>query len=203
MVVVPACSTCNHRKKSLDDTYLRDMLVTDIHVADQPIVQELLEGKVRRAIDAGQSPIAHAAKSKGRLSPMHTKGGIYLGHYPSVPLDGPRVVRILSNIVRGLYYYIHHGERIPVDYRFEVQRLDPLQPAAPREIFASMNTKNVYSLGDGSVFCCAYIFAEEDAGITYWLLQFYNRIFCTVATEPPEPSGRDEPVTQAVREHKQ
>jgi hypothetical protein len=186
MVVVPACKVCNETKKSKDDTYLRDMLVVDIHVSSQPIVQELLQGKLARAARAGQSPIAHTVRSKGRMEPLYTRSGIYLGTYPTIPIDGKRVIRIFSNIVRGLYFYIHNGKRIPDDYVFEVQRLDPLQPQAPREVFEAMNTEKVYSLGDGSVFCCAYLYGEEDPFVTYWLLQFYNNVFITVATNPPD-----------------
>jgi hypothetical protein len=41
----------------------------------------------------------------------------------------------------------------------------------------------------GQVFGCAFLFAEEDPTITYWLLWFFNSYFVTISTNPSDKDG--------------
>jgi hypothetical protein len=116
------------------------------------------------------------------MEPLYTKGGLYLGHHPSFPIEGERVERIFTNIVRGLYYRILKA-RIPDDYSFEVLRLDPSGVGPVWQDLKRMKANGPYRLGD--VFVCVFAYGQEDPFVTYWLLGFYDSIFVTVGTEPP------------------
>lgn len=98
---VYACETCNGTKKSLDDSYLRDLLVIDHRVADHPIAHAKFGSKFLSAARQGKSPVARAAL-KAQLVPFTTQSGIIVGVAREVLLPKERVGKVLATIVRGL-----------------------------------------------------------------------------------------------------
>jgi hypothetical protein len=180
-VTIPVCGQCNGAKAK-DDTYLRDMLVTDWQCSAHPVAQSLLNGPVAGAAQRNQSELAKAARKSGRLEPVHTKAGLYLGHAYAVPLDGKRIVRIFSMIVKGLYHKLRN-ERLPDACEFEVRKCEILRF---NEIFTDMQNKKAtgpYVLG--TVFGCMVMCAIEDPRYSYWLLWFYQGMAVIVSTSPP------------------
>jgi HNH endonuclease len=177
-VTIPVCKECNG-EKAKDDGYLRDILVTDHQCSEHPVAQSLLEGKVARAAKRNQSQLAKAARKSGRFEPIYTSAGLYLGHGYAVPLEGERVVRVFSLIVRGLYRKLRH-ERLSDDYLFDVRKRDPLRVEELVTYMQSKGANGPYCLG--SVFGCLFMYAQEDPNVTFWLLWFYNSMFVTVGT---------------------
>jgi hypothetical protein len=180
MVTVPACQSCNFEKSKNDD-YLRDMLIVDIHCSEHSVAKALIAGKMKRAMQKNRSTIARTIVKQGRLAPMYTPSGIYLGDFPSFSLDGERINETFKTIARGLYYKLRN-QRFPDGYSFEVLRIDPWYA---QHLFDSMKAKGAngpYALGQ--VFACLFMCAAEDPGITWWLMQFYGGMVITVATEP-------------------
>src|SRR5579875_1495964 len=157
MVTVPACDECNTTKKAQDDPYLRDMLVFDNDCQHHPVVQKLFDGKAMRAARTNRSVVARTAMTSAALHgmrPRHSIGGLYLGHYYLVDLDAERVDRILSTIVKGLYYRILR-QRLPDDCTFEAHRLDPLYVGELWNQWQRIQYSGPYRLGD--VFACAFM----------------------------------------------
>jgi hypothetical protein len=179
IVKVPACNACNHAK-SKDDGYLRDILITDMHCSDYPIAQALIGGKFKRAMQKNRSDFARAAVRRGCLKPMYSSGGVYLGHFHSVPLEVARVNQIFSTIARGLYFKLR-GQRFPDGYSFEVMRVEPSRAQQAIDVMKAQGANGPYVLG--RVFACLVMFAAEDPGVTLWLMQFYGGMFVTVKTE--------------------
>jgi len=181
MVTVRVCVECN-QEKARNDLYLRDMLVADIHAASNPIAQQLLSGNVSRSFKTNRSDFARAARAKAKYEAMHSSGGIYLGHYPSVPLDGERIASIFKTIVRGLFYKLQK-DVLPNDYEYECRRVDGFHVQALISDLQRVGINGPYLLGE-NVFACYFMYADTNPFLTYWLLCFYNSVFVTVSSEP-------------------
>lgn len=180
---VPACRPC-HDEKTRHEEYLREMLVADISASKHPIAQTIFNGPVMRAAGTNRSRLAKAARADGKFEAMHTQGGIYLGHYPTVPLEAERINAAITMMVCGLYYSIRK-QRIPDEYVFDVRRVPPWH--------ASEEMRNMQQLSPGEgprllgdrVFGCYFRYADADEYLTLWLLWFYESVFFYVSTEPP------------------
>lgn len=181
MVTVPACDDCNGEKAKHED-YLRDMLVVDADTENSKVAKEILTGKVFRASERNQSLVMRAAKSKGKLEPVYSPGGIYLGHGFSFPLEGERVNHIFSLIVRGLYYKLV-GRCLPQDCKFDVRRLTASEFNEFWEKLQQIKFNGPYRLGDG-VFTCLFLYAAEEPAMSQWWLWFYDSICIYVTTAP-------------------
>lgn len=180
LVTVPACDDCN-RAKSLNDDYLRDYFVTDNYVSQNPIAQEIFHQKVLSSQRQGSSVIARDI-TKARLEPLYTKGGIYVGDFPSVRVDGGRIEEIFKILVKGLYYN-SQKKIFPNGYAFEVRRFFPWDF---QSIWAEFTTLNPRMKILGNVFGCAFQKAQEDDFTTVWLFWFYGRIAFSVYAKNPK-----------------
>jgi hypothetical protein len=181
LITVPACHDCNS-EKAKNDGYLRDLVTTDIYGSQSPLAQEMLEDKVIRSVRNNKSSLIKEFLPKARLEPFYTKGGIYLGQFPSAPVDSERIKTIFSVIARGLFYD-HRRQRIPEDYIFEVFRYHPWDFKAVLDSFKQMHLNGPRILGN--VFGCAYISAKEDPPTTLWLMWFYETFFISVSAMKP------------------
>jgi hypothetical protein len=72
--VVSACKACNYEKKSGNDTYLHDILVTNMHSVDTPIAQKLYP-KFDRAVGRNQLQLAKDLQH-GQILKRYTSQGI-------------------------------------------------------------------------------------------------------------------------------
>jgi hypothetical protein len=174
MVTVPACPFCNG-DKSKDDDYFRDMLVIDIDNSHHPIVQELLKGRVARAARRNQSAVARDIRSKSKIVPFYTMGGVYLGQFRGIPLDPARINRIFARITRGLYYRLYR-KPLPVDCVFKVLRVDRYRIAQAVQNMKDMGVTTRRTLGN-AVFGCMHVLAIEDPSVSRWLQWYYNAFF--------------------------
>ena len=180
MVTVPACLKCN-QNKSQDEDYLRDVLIADIYTSEHPKAKAIFDGPMARARAKNRSEIARSARH-ARMEPLHTPGGLYLGHYATVPLDWERISRTIEGMIRGLYYTLV-GKPFPQGYVVNVTRLDPLQVQSAWNVMSSGHLNGPYCLGD-DIFMCEMQFVAEDPGMTRWLLRFYRNYVLLVTTKP-------------------
>lgn len=121
--------------------------------------------------------------SRVSLEPFYTKGGLYLGHFPSATVDTERIKTIFATMARGLYYD-HRRQRIPANYTFEVLRYHPWDFKEVYESFKQMHLNGPRVLGD--VFGCAYVSAAEDPPTTLWLMWLYGTFFISVSAMNPD-----------------
>ncbi|CAN5546028.1 hypothetical protein BH10ACI3_BH10ACI3_26290 [soil metagenome] len=181
VVVVPACEPCNKEKGKHDD-YLRDMLTVDAQTSASDSAQTVLTGKVFRAAEKNHSQLIRAAKAKGKFEPVHSSGGIYLGHGYAVPLEEDRVNHIFSLIVRGLYFKTT-GLLLPQDAVFEVKRLEAADFDKTWKHLQKIGYNGPYHLDD--VLTCIFVYASEEPAVSHWWLWFYGSICVYVSTQPP------------------
>jgi len=180
LISVPACDDCNN-SKSLNDDYLRDILVTDNWVSKHPIAQQIFQQKMLSSQRQGSSVIARETIKNSKLEPFYTSGGIYLGHFHATPIDDKRFEHIFETMVRGLFYDFQK-ERIPDGYIFDLGRIHLWEFEQFKQMFESHKPKGKVL---GNVFSGGFTFAAEDAFTTMWLLIFYERIaFCAFMLNP-------------------
>jgi hypothetical protein len=127
--------------------------------------------------------------SRVSIEPFYTKGGVYLGDFPSATVDPDRIKTIFSTMARGLYYD-HRRQRIPSNYNFEVLRYHPWDFKGIYESLSQMHLNGPRVLGN--VFGCAYVSAQEDPPTTLWLMWFYERLFISVSAISPAFEGDEE-----------
>jgi hypothetical protein len=180
LVKIPSCRKCN-LDKSKDDDFLRDLLVTDISVADNPIAQAIFRQKMLSSVRQKSSELARTAITKGRIEPFYTKAGIYLGNCVFAPVDASRINRIFTRIVRGLYYNARN-ERIPDEYSFEVLKIDPLGFRVAWPEIEKLGYNGPHYIGN-EVFSCIWMYADADPFLTIWWLFFYDSLGIHVNTQ--------------------
>jgi hypothetical protein len=177
---VKACGECNNIRKSGDDTFLRDFLITDIHCSDHPAAQLLSSGEMIRAMRTNRSDFARAAVANIRSVPLTTPTGIYVGECYTGPLDGERINRIFTTITRGLYFKALR-RLLPADTQFEVRRHDPQYLG---ELLNLVQPPDAWccppNLGD--VFTCRYIVGPYEKAQSLWVMQFYGSMYISVCT---------------------
>ena len=113
---VGACLQCNNAKGA-DDTFLRDVLVRDLRLAEHPVAQTIRHGAHARSIDRGKSQYPRAA-SRLRYVPSLTGSGLSVAE-PILPKE--RLHGIFTRLVRGLMVAYEHYE-LPSTTNFDVLR---------------------------------------------------------------------------------
>lgn len=181
LITVGVCENCNNMK-SKNDQYLRDYLTMDIHGNRSAIAQDIFINKVMKSFRSKRSELLRNFLTEGAFISYHTKGGIYLGEFPSVPIDANRIGKIIFNIAQGMFFD-HRKQCIPKEYECEVLRHEPWDFENVWESFKSLNINGPRILGE--VFGCAYVSAEEDPSTTMWLIWFYKRVFFSAWVKNP------------------
>ena len=178
LITVPACLGCNNAK-SLDDDFLRDWLTVDLIGSQSPTAREIFDTKVMGSVARNSSVVARTILSQRRTEPLFSKGGIYLGSYPTAPIDQERVSTMFHRVVRGLYYNARK-QRLPGGYTVEVLRYLPHDfEAVLSEFYGKLHPNGPRTLGN--VFSAIYILAKEDPFTTIWLMWFYDRVGFSVS----------------------
>lgn len=181
-----ACERCNGNAKSLDDAWLRDLLVLDMSSHSHPIAKHIFNDSFKRASQNRtrvQSPIARQIRhGEGNIVSLFSPSGIYIGkgYGLDVPMD--RLVRTLSTIVRGLYR-AYGGRALPREVMFGVERICDFS-GLPSILGPLAQAGGIRKLaGDGEVFQCVFAIAPEEPSFSLWLLSFYNSVLFAVTTD--------------------
>jgi len=183
MVTVPACDQCNHRKGQ-HDSFLRDLLTSDIAGNESPIARRIFEEKVLSSHRQNKSLLARIVLREAELKPVLSDSGMYLDECYVAHFDLRRAIEMFSFLVRGLYYRTSKVV-LPAQCEFTLRRLTPDAVREIMDFFVNHNCNGPYSVGTG-VFWCAYLRADTDDTTTVWLLVFYDRIVYAVTTGPPD-----------------
>lgn len=180
-VIIPVCPKCNNGK-GRDDDYLRDLLIADIACEGNSVVEEVQQAFFRAA-HTNRSDFARVAIRNMRSEPAFTPSGLYVGHFPTVPVDPKRVDRIFRLIARGLFWKLF-ARRIPENYVIEALKI-PHNDAA-REIQREINlgATGPYAIGNGVFYC--YFLATGTPFVHNWLMCFYDRVVFAVTCMSPE-----------------
>lgn len=178
-----ACQHCNGVVKSQLDTYLRDLLVTDMHSSRSPIAKQLYP-KFERSAARNRSKLARDIIQKHQLVELHTPGGVYGGQaYTSQEVDA-KLLDILSIYVRGLYAYYYH-KPLSKDVEFDFLRAY-INKELNDIIRGLRNGGGIATVGDGKVFQCAYGHISDVPEADIWVLNFFERALFVVFVMPKD-----------------
>jgi hypothetical protein len=180
--VVYACRRCNGDKKSLDDSYLRDMLVCDMDSWQHPVARRLAEGAFTRAFLNGQSALARDIAKKLRPIEVFTPSGLYAGIAYGAEMPQGRISRVLATMVRGLYAY-YTDARLPENAEFTVHRIRDLARVMPIvQMALQMGALRYVPVGDSTIFNCIYGVEPGQPELSMWFLGFYSNSVFRVTT---------------------
>ncbi len=182
--IVDACAECNNKMKSVNDTYLRDMLVIDRHSSHHPIAQKHW-GKFARASLRNQSQAVKDSTQSILVSRLMPSGNF--ASYPNgLEAQTERTRAIMTTIVRGLHYtYI--GRRLPETASFEVYRIPDMSMIETNlPMLLQAGAAGQRKVGDGQVFECVYLYMPTHPGLRFWFLCFYKSVYFSVVVWVPE-----------------
>ena len=111
LITVKACNRCNMRTSS-DDEYLRLILASNKDSAACAQVQALLPTITRSLTRPEARRFANAFLSTIQNVDIVTRGGVYLYTAKGFSVDQPRLERIITKMVRGLFFK-EFGRRLP------------------------------------------------------------------------------------------
>lgn len=171
LITVPVCRPCNE-EKARHESYFRDLLVVDLATHKHPEARAVFTGPMRRAIGRNQSRLALEARRNPLFRSLVTPQGLYLGEYPAVIMDDAAVNCVLTMMARGFLYNLSK-DRIPQDYVFEINRIDPFKTRETIEVFLPLRSYDSAMWGNN---VCGYMLtqASDNPGTTMWLIWFYG-----------------------------
>ena len=106
-----------------------------------------------------------------KVQPLLSPSGLWLGDYPTLPLDGERFCRSLRKIVKGLFYLIRK-QPFPADGQIGIigqlcVETEPLIDTIEEDLSPT------FDFGD-DVF--EWRFSQTKDGITMWKFAFYRSV---------------------------
>ena len=145
---------------------------------DHPQKNALFEGPVLRSLAKHPGWVRDFLK-KMKIRPLLTPGGLWLGNFPSIPLDGDRFCGSLTKIVKGLFFMIRK-QPFPADGQIGI--ISQLcAETKPLITMVEENLSPTFNYGD-DVF--EWRFAQTTDGVTMWKVAFYHSVvFYAVAFE--------------------
>lgn len=184
LITIKACHECNTKKKSGDDSFLRDFLCVDLQGSTHPMAQKLFEGKVMRSVGQNKSELGTLIRANASPKPFYSPHGVYVGNAIQCEIPDRRIERIMSTIVRGLYFDARK-KRLPDNCQFRITRhFFEWEIKAVRQIMGRLHMHGPRFLGH--VFGYDYAIPADDPYYTMWVLWFYRRVLYTVLTEATE-----------------
>ena len=187
LIKVPACFQCN-RSFSDDDQYLHFVTASHVVTNMNPISASL-HARAHRGM-ARNRKIAQKSKFVGMME-AHTPDGSEQGSVPVVHVDHKALNRVMTRVVRGLYFH-HFHQRVP-DHLFV--RCSGLSDPGLRDeriivgyemMLVPFKNPKVpdYDVGPG-VFMYKYVGDQQRSA---WLMAFYNGLEF-IGSVGPNPTG--------------
>jgi hypothetical protein len=171
LITVPSCGSCNHGASDDDEVFRNELSIMAGSFGESAKAVERLQPSMRiRRNRATLTRMVLGAQPVERYS----KGGIYLGLGYAVPVV-PRVQeRVITRIVRGLYWH-HVGTRVPEDAKIELAFIDKRKPDWEEglALLRPLMLRHIL-IGDGETFQYLYGQANDDPTFSVWLPIFFK-----------------------------
>ena len=180
LLKLPACSVCNNRS-SKDDEYLRSVLISRADIEESQSTNELRSALIRSLSNLGQPGFQKAYARSVSSKRIFTPAGIFLGKHPVITVDNERLEKVLSKIIRGLYYH-HMKKTLSREYLIKIISEDNLKRQAlntkefiKSKIFCFLDQTWLYEIGKNT-FHYKYLLTREDNCAGAWILRFYKKV---------------------------
>ncbi len=185
LLTVPSCDRCNGAA-SLDDEYFRLAITAGIDPTQFPNEFDLSIQAIHKLGAPQKRGLAKTMLSNFRKKAIFTPAGLYLGEAGALSIDAVRIRRVVSRVVRGLFFH-HFGKRLPSTHTIWIFS-DWFTPNLPdRELFTEvqvvldfLSSAEPREIGSG-VFCYRHCILEEEPEGSIWWLCFYDhrRFLCS------------------------
>jgi hypothetical protein len=171
-----ACNECNNDKKSKDDSFLRDLLVTDKDSQGSSTARNIRSDKYESSVRQNQSELNRKYLSKATKLPILTKSGMYV--YGQRFVEKTRLIRIFKRIITGLS---HSLLNLKIDEKANVTvfKKVTLQEEFDADFeLIKNNLKNGFYTGNlGHTFHFKIQIVNVDGKFySYWWLVFYDNV---------------------------
>ncbi len=180
LLKLSACVECNNHS-SKDDEYLRSILILRVDIEETQSTNELRNALIRSLSNLGQPGFQKAYAKAISVKRVFTPTGIFLGNRPVISLDNERLEKVLSKIIRGLYYH-HNKKALKREYLIKIISEDNLKLQTPSlqefiksKIFYPLDQTWLYEI-EKNTFHYKYLLTQEDNYEGTWIFRFYNRI---------------------------
>jgi hypothetical protein len=180
LLKLPTCLDCNNHS-SKDDEYLRSVLISRADVDENQSTDELRNALMRSLSDPKQPGFQRLyAKSIG-VKKVFTTAGLFLGEQPVFTVDYGRLERVLSKVIRGLYYH-HTKMRLKMEYSIKIIVEDDLK-LQTQSIKNFIKSKILYHIDQTALceigkntFNYKFLLTKEDKYAGAWILRFYGKV---------------------------
>jgi len=171
LITVPCCDKCRDGWSN-DDEYFRAVLLPASNLAADPRARKQLEVVFRSLRKSNKIGFSTMINASIKERDVVTDAGIIVGREPTIRYNRDRVARVLSRIVRALFfkeldYPVPPG--CPVD-----ARLDQLGEAATT-MSKTVRFRPI-RWAAGRMFLYTYSRAGDDPNATLWLGAFFEQI---------------------------
>jgi hypothetical protein len=173
---VPSCSRCNGGASN-DDEWVRNDLVLESGNAQHPIARELTDSAYRGLSMPEKKGMLATFQTTVRQQEVRTESGLYV-KVPTFYMQADPQRRVVSRIVKALYWHHHDQTRLPDEYTVSSFPVDAAIKEN-RETSVSAVTlllrQPQHTLGNGGVFSYRFFIDDHDPPRILWLLVFYQR----------------------------
>lgn len=171
-IKVPACYACNNGF-SRDEEYFLIAVLGPATVSSPEAIRVLERlGEEHRGGRRKRAGLAARFLDARTPVDVQTPGGIYLGSAPGFQMEVERVNRVLSKMVRGLYFH-EYSRRLPSDAVVFVE-ISPDLDRLRAPVFSAALAQAPKRLG--AVFTWRAFAVEGAPTCTSWAMGFYDTI---------------------------
>lgn len=180
LLKLPTCLDCNNHS-SMDDEYLRSVLISRADVEESKGTDELRNTLMRSLSDPEQHGFQKLYTKSIGLKKVFTPSGLYLGFHPVFNVDYGRLEKVLSKVIRGLYFY-HSKKVLKKEYSIKIIAEDDLK-LQTQKIKDFIKSKILYFLDQTflheigrNTFQYKFLLTREDKYASAWILRFYGKV---------------------------
>jgi hypothetical protein len=172
LITVPACGQCNNGASNDDEVFRNQLSIMAGSFGESAKAAERLQPTMR-GIRRNKAMLARMVTG-AQLVERYTPSGLYLGHGYAVSVVPGVERRVITRIVRGLYWH-HFQTRLADDAQVTLVFIDKRKPHWQEALytFQSLQLRHVV-IGDGETFQYLYGRATDDPAFSVWLLIFFK-----------------------------
>src|SRR5271156_294311 len=148
LITVPACGECNNRASSDDELFRNELSIMAGSFGESPNAAERLRPTMR-GIRRNRATLVRMVTG-AQLVERYSSGGLYLGHGFAVPVAPGVQQRVITRIVRGLYWH-HFGAALGTDAPVTLVFIDRTKPQWRHALEPLLKLRHVL-IGNGQTF---------------------------------------------------
>lgn len=177
---LPACRQCNNRL-SKDEEQFRLFLASGM-AYESEAGRRIWDERIRSALKGRRPGLKPLVRSMVKIAKVESESGTLLGYWPILEQNREPINRILSKIVKGLYY-LDTKQILPCDVQI-LFGYDPEKPerfiSPPLDVAIKEAKRTDY--GDGVVSCWRNRMKDDPTASITWLRFYKDKLFMVITS---------------------